>query len=80
MFEISAKPEAAKSHIDVVDMEPTRKQISQGLARLELWINRDSDMLVRMRLTFPGGEAKTIALENIELNVPVTDAMFKGSP
>jgi hypothetical protein len=30
-----------------------------------------------MRMSFPGGDQKTIALEDITLNVPVTDATFQ---
>lgn len=77
MFDIAARPDAARPGHDLVDMRPTRKQIAQGLSRLELWIDRRSDLLTRMRLTFPGGDEKTIALEEITLNVPVTEAMFR---
>ena len=78
MFDIVAKPETPQSRVDLIDMKPTRKQISQGLSRLELWIDRDKDVLTRMRLSFPGGDQKDIKLDAIEFNVPITDSMFKG--
>jgi outer membrane lipoprotein-sorting protein len=78
MFEIVVKPETPQGRVDLIDMKPTRKQISQGLSQLELWIDRDKDVLTRMRLSFPGGDQKDIKLDAIEFNVPVTEAMFKG--
>jgi outer membrane lipoprotein-sorting protein len=77
MFEIHASPDSARRGQDVIDMRPKRKQIQQGLQRLEIWIDQSSDMLTQMRMTFPGGDQKTIALDDVELNVPVTDDMFK---
>ena len=76
MFEIAARPDATMRDHDLVEMTPKRKQISQGLARLEIWIDRTSDLLTQMRMTFPSGVQKTIALDDLEINVPVTDAMF----
>jgi outer membrane lipoprotein-sorting protein len=80
MFDITAEPDHAIGHADRVDMKPKRKQIKQGLERLELWVDRDSEMLVQMRLTFPGGDQKTITLEDIAINVPVGDDTFRIRP
>jgi outer membrane lipoprotein-sorting protein len=77
MFQITAAPDASVRGADRIEMTPQRKPMKSGLARLDLWIDRDSDLLVRMRLTFPGGDQKTITLEDIAVNVPVTDEMFK---
>ena len=77
MFEITARPDATMRDHDLVDMKPKRKQISQGLARLEIWIDRRSDLLTQLRMTFPGGDQKTVTLEDLEVNYPVTDAMFR---
>jgi hypothetical protein len=33
-----------------------------------------------MQLTFPGGDQKTIALEDIAINVPVSDDTFRIRP
>jgi outer membrane lipoprotein-sorting protein len=80
MFDITAEPDPAIRRADRVDMKPKRKQIKQGLERLELWINREDDMLVQMRLTFPGGDQDTISLEDIAINVPVSDDTFRIRP
>ena len=80
MFDIAAEPDHAILHADRVDMKPTRKQVKQGLERLELWIDRESEMLVQMRLTFPGGDQTTIALEDIATNEPVSDDAFRIRP
>jgi outer membrane lipoprotein-sorting protein len=80
MFDITAEPDQAIRRADRVDMRPKRKQIKQGLERLELWIDRESDVLVQMRLTFPGGDQKTITLRDIEINVPVSDDTFQIRP
>jgi outer membrane lipoprotein-sorting protein len=77
MFEIAAAPDASRAGRDLVDMRPKRKQIQQGLQRLELWIDNRADLLTDMRMTFAAGDQKTIALENIEVNVPVGDDTFK---
>ena len=77
MFDITAQHDPTMRDVDRVDMRPKRKQIKQGLERLGLWIDRDSGLLVQMRMTFPGGDSKTIALHDIAVNVPVTDDTFQ---
>ena len=61
-------------------MRPKRKQIREGLERLEIWIDRESLLLVQMRMTFPGGDSKTIRLDDSTVNVPVTDETFQIRP
>jgi outer membrane lipoprotein-sorting protein len=80
MFEITAEADQGVRHADRIDMKPKRKQIKQGLERLELWIEREGDMLVQMRMTFPGGDQNTITLEDMVVNVPVTDDTFLIRP
>ena len=77
MFDIVARPDAVLRRADVIDMKPKRKQIQQGLERLEIWIDRETDLLTQMRFSFPGGDQKTVTLEDLVENVPVTDEMFK---
>ena len=47
---------------------------------LELWIDRESLLLVQLQMTFPGGDRKTIRLDEVTVNVPVTDEMFLIRP
>ena len=76
-FDITAEPDAVLKHTDRIEMKPKRKQIRQGLEKLELWIDRDSALLVQMRLAFPGGDQKTITLGELTIDVPIGDDTFR---
>ena len=80
MFQIMAAPDETRRAVDRIEMRPRRKQIKQGLERLDLWIERESAMLVQMRMFFPSGDEKTIALDDISTDVPVSDATFRSRP
>ena len=80
MFEITAQPDSVIRETDRVDMRPKRKQIKEGLERLEIWIDRENLLLVQLQMTFPGGDKKTIRLDDVTVNVPVTDEMFVIRP
>jgi outer membrane lipoprotein-sorting protein len=80
MFEIAAQPDPVMRETDRVDMRPKRRQIKEGLERLELWIDRETLLLVQMQMTFPGGDRKTIRLDDVVVNVPVTDETFRIQP
>jgi outer membrane lipoprotein-sorting protein len=80
MFEITAQPDPAIRNADYVDLRPKRKQIKDGLERLEIWIDRESLLLIQLQMTFPGGDRKTITLDDVTVNVPVTDEMFLIRP
>lgn len=70
----SADPEVDKTYR--VDMVPKRKQMREGLERLQLWLRQDSLMLVQMRMTFPGGDSNTFRIEDAEMNVPLDVKAF----
>jgi len=74
LFQISARSDPAVPHADRVEMRPRRKRMQEGLERLDLWIDRDRVLLVQMRMIFPGGDQKTVMLEDIEENVPASEA------
>ena len=80
MFDIAAAPDSVLRETDRVDMRPKRKQIKEGLERIELWIDRESLLLVQLQMTFPGGDRKTIRLDDITVNVPVADGTFLIRP
>jgi outer membrane lipoprotein-sorting protein len=64
-----------------VTMVPTRKQIQQGLTRLELWIDQTSMLLSAMRMTFPNGDTKLMVFENVVVNGPFDPKAFSiGDP
>lgn len=80
MFEIKAETDSTIRETDRIEMRPKRKPITEGLEGLTLWIDRTSLLLVQMQMTFPGGDRKMIRLEDIAVNVPVTDETFQIRP
>jgi outer membrane lipoprotein-sorting protein len=58
-----------------VDLLPRRKQIKQGLDRLQFWVSRDY-MLTQLTMTFAGGDTTVFKLEGVELNVAVPPGTF----
>ena len=71
-FTITAAADKAHGGTWRVDMVPRRKQIQQGLSRLELWVKQDTMTLAAMRMTFPGGDTKTMTFSDVVLNQPVS--------
>jgi|KBSMisStaDraftv2_1062788.scaffolds.fasta_scaffold710179_2 outer membrane lipoprotein-sorting protein len=59
-----------------LSMEPKRKQIREALARLDLWVDRDSLFLKSIQMTFPGGETKTMNFEDIVPNAVLPPNAF----
>ncbi len=59
-----------------MDLLPKRKQIKQGLERLQIWVTKDTYMLAQMKMTFAGGDHDVFRLEDVQLNVPVPPGTF----
>jgi outer membrane lipoprotein-sorting protein len=76
-FEIAAREADDRAGTYLVTMVPKRKQIQEGLARLELWIDRGSLLLSAMRMAFPGGETKLMTFADVKPNVPIDQALFR---
>jgi outer membrane lipoprotein-sorting protein len=87
---VNATPDELRKHFTVrafvdveipawyqIDLVPTRKQIRQGLDRLQIWIARDPLLLAQIRITFAGGDTTTVAIKDAELNVPLSPDAFK---
>jgi outer membrane lipoprotein-sorting protein len=70
-FTIEARDDPQKAGTYLVALTPTRKQIKEGVSRIDLWIDKQSMMLSSMRMTFPNGDTKTMALHDVEMNTPV---------
>jgi outer membrane lipoprotein-sorting protein len=79
-FDIAAIVAADRPNAWLVTMRPTRKQIKEGLSRLELWLDRTSVMLTSMRLTFPNGDMKLMAFEDVAVNPSIDPALFQIEP
>ena len=76
-FQIAAREAVDRPGTYLVTMVPKRKQMQEGLARLELWLDRTSLLLSAMRMTFPGGESKMMTFEDVKPNGPVDPASFR---
>ncbi len=77
-FTIQASDDTQKAGTYLVSMTPTRKQIKEGVSRIDLWIDKSSLMLTSMRMTFPNGDSKTMVLQDVEINVPVDAATLNA--
>jgi hypothetical protein len=76
-FKIAAQEADDRPGTWRVTMIPTRKQILQGLSRLDLWIDRTSLILNAMRMEFPNGDVKLMAFEDVRVNGPVDPGLFR---
>lgn len=75
-FDITAADAPTRSTAWLVTMVPRRKQIREGLARLELWIERDSVMLSSLLMTFPNGDTKRMTFADVQVNPAIDPAVF----
>lgn len=75
-FTITATEAGDRAGTWRVTMVPTRKQIQQGLARLDLWIDRTSMLLAAMRMTFPNADTKLMVFDNVVVNIPIDPKAF----
>lgn len=76
LFTVRAFPDPDLATTYQLEMVPKRKQIRQGLERLQIWLHRDTLMFVQMRMSFPGGDSDTIRIDEAEINVPLDPKAF----
>lgn len=74
-FEVTARTAADRPGY-LVTLVPKRKQIKEGLSRLELWVDPDTLLLSAMRMHFPNGDTKLMAYTDVRTNVPV-EGLFR---
>lgn len=67
-FTIAASEDKERAGTYRIDMTPKRKQIEQGLTRLELWLRKDTLMLDAMRMHFPGEAIKMLEFRDVVVN------------
>jgi len=75
-FDITAREAADRPNTYLVTMVPKRKQIQEGIVRLELWIDRTALTLSAMRMTFPSGDTKLMTFTDVTMNATIDPAMF----
>ena len=84
---VDSSPRELRSHFDIaaaqqpsgylVTMVPTRKQIKEGLSRLELSIDETSLLMTSMKMTFPNGDSKVMTFTDVKPNAPIDPAAFR---
>jgi outer membrane lipoprotein-sorting protein len=79
-FEIESRKADDRPGTYRLTMVPKRKQIREGLTRLELWLDQSSLLLSAMRMTFPNGDTKLMVLTDVVANAPLDPAVFKIDP
>jgi outer membrane lipoprotein-sorting protein len=75
-FDVNASEATDRTGTYLVTMVPKRKQIKEGLARLDLWVDKNSQMLVAMKMTFPNGDTKLMTFTDVKPNAPIDPAAF----
>jgi outer membrane lipoprotein-sorting protein len=59
-----------------IAMIPTRKQIKEGLSRLDLTIDGTTLLMSGMTMTFPNGDTKEMAFTDVKVNPALDPATF----
>jgi outer membrane lipoprotein carrier protein len=78
-FQISAAEADDQAGTYLITMVPKRKQILEGMTRLDLWLDRSSLLLAAMRMTFPGGDTKLMTFADVKPNAVIDPAWFRIS-
>ena len=78
-FDIAAKDASDRPGYSIL-LVPKRKQIKEGLRRLELWIDPVSLLMTSMKMTFPNGDSKLMTFTDVKLNATIDAAVFRIEP
>jgi outer membrane lipoprotein-sorting protein len=76
-FDITARNAPDRPKTWLVTLTPKRKQIKEGLARLDLWLDQEAVTLAAMQMTFPNGDTKLMEFADVTINPPIDPAVFK---
>jgi outer membrane lipoprotein-sorting protein len=77
-FTVDASEAADRPGTYIVTMVPKRRQILEGLTRLDLWVDRTTQLLVAMKMSFPNGDTKLMTFSDVKPNAPVDPSMFRS--
>lgn len=75
-FNVTLLPTSARPGTHEVLLVPRRKQISETLARLELWVGEGTGLLQAMRMTFANGDLKLMEFEDVSPNAAIDPGVF----
>lgn len=75
-FEIVARDVVERPGMWLVEMTPKRKQVREGLSKLELWLDHKDVLLTAMQMTFPNGDTKLMEFADVKINPPIDPSVF----
>jgi outer membrane lipoprotein-sorting protein len=75
-FDIKARDAEDRPGTYLLAMTPKRKQIQEGVARIDLWLDKTTLLLAAMRMTFPSAESKLMTFTDVKPNAPIDPSMF----
>jgi outer membrane lipoprotein-sorting protein len=78
LFTIELRETSARPGTHEVAMTPRRKQISEALAKLDLWVDESTGLLDAMRMTFANGDTKLMEFEDVAANAAIDPAVFSA--
>jgi outer membrane lipoprotein-sorting protein len=78
-FTIAVRTGGDRRHTYQLTMVPKRKQIREGLASLDLWIDDASLLLAAMKMTFANGDTKLMVLDKVVTNQPIDPSVFSAA-
>jgi outer membrane lipoprotein-sorting protein len=78
-FAIGAREPEDRPGTYLVTMVPRRRQILEGLARLELWVDARTQLMTAMKMTFPNGDTKEMTFTDVKPNAPVDPSRFSAN-
>jgi outer membrane lipoprotein-sorting protein len=75
-FDIDDRAASERPGAFQLSFTPKRKQIREGLSRVDLWVDRTSLILSAMRMIFANGEEKLMVFEDVVQNGPLGPDTF----
>jgi outer membrane lipoprotein-sorting protein len=75
-FAIAAREAVDRPGTYLITMVPKRKQILEGLSRLDLWVDRTTQLLVAMKMSFPNGDSKLMTFTDVKPNASIDPSVF----
>jgi outer membrane lipoprotein-sorting protein len=92
-FFVMSTPAELRKHFDIQAVEaddragtwrvtftPKRAQMREGVSRVHLWIDRDSLMLLALKMVYPGGDTRLMEFSDVRINPPVDANAFAIAP
>jgi outer membrane lipoprotein-sorting protein len=76
-FDIAASEPQDRPGTYLLAMAPKRKQIREGITKIELWLDRTTLLLTAMRMTFPSGDTKLMTFSDVKTNAAIDPARFR---